>query len=277
MRARLATAAVAIPLLLVVILVAPRWMFALVVLVIGLVGIVEYMTMAFPDGPRDRRIGVVLGAAVILTAVALGPGWSVHAAIAATLAVGLFATFVGRDDFERGFKHLGILIIGIVYVGFLLPHFVWLRGDVSHGPELVVFLLASAMAGDSGGYFIGRSLGRHKLIPHLSPGKSVEGAVGIVVFSVVGGAVAKGALLPALAWVGGAAFDLPLSWPETLSLGLMVGVIGQLGDLSESVMKRTFGVKESGWVFPGHGGVLDRIDSLLFPLAFLYYYLVVGR
>lgn len=276
LRARLATAAVVIPLLLVLILAAPAWAFALVVGALAVVGVLEFMSMAFPQQRRDRVVGISLGVLVTVAATA-GSAPALHAAIAGTLAVGLLSAFVQRTDFETGFKNLGIIVVGVLYAGFLLPHFVWLRENVAHGAEVVIFLLATAMAGDSGGYFIGRSLGRHKLMPRVSPGKSVEGAAGIVVFSVVGAAVAKAILVPVLGWAGGVSFELPLSWAETVWLSLMVGVVGQLGDLSESVMKRTFGSKESGWVFPGHGGVLDRIDSLLFPLIFVYYYLIMGR
>jgi phosphatidate cytidylyltransferase len=276
LRARLATAAVAIPLLLVLILAAPAWAFALVVGALAVVGVLEFMSMAFPDQRRDRVVGMSLGVLVAVAAIA-GSVPALHAAIAGTLAVGLLSAFVQRPDFETGFKNLGVIVVGVLYAGFLLPHFVWLRENVAHGAEVVVFLLATAMAGDSGGYFIGRSLGRHKLMPRVSPGKSVEGAAGIVVFSVVGAVVTKAILVPVFGWAGGVSLEVPLSWAETLWLSLMAGVVGQLGDLSESVMKRTFGSKESGWVFPGHGGVLDRIDSLLFPLVFVYYYLVMGR
>jgi phosphatidate cytidylyltransferase len=119
------------------------------------------------------------------------------------------------------------------------------------------------MGGDSGGYFVGHALGRHKLIPRVSPGKTVEGAIGILLFSLLVGALGKLVLFP------------NRGWGEMLLLSFVMGAVGQLGDLGESVMKRTFGAKESGWIFPGHGGVLDRIDSLLFPLTLVYYY--IGR
>jgi len=275
LRARLATAAVAIPLLLLLVLAAPAWIFAAVVGVIAIVGVLEYMTMAFADQPRDRAVGAVLGAVVTLAALG-GAGPLLCAAIAGSLAVGLVSTFAWREEFETAFGSFGTMLIGALYVGFLLPHFTWLREGIGHGPEVVVFLLAVVMAGDTGGYFVGRSFGRHKLSPRVSPGKSVEGSVGIVVFGVVGGVLAKSVILPVLAWLAGASLLLPLSWAETLSLAFLASVVGQLGDLGESVVKRTFRRKESGWIFPGHGGVLDRIDSLLFPVALVYYYLLLA-
>lgn len=100
----------------------------------------------------------------------------------------------------------------------------------------------------------------------MSPGKTVEGAAGILACSLLAGLLAK--FLLAACGAGPAT----LSWVETALLALGMGVLGQFGDLGESVMKRTFGVKDSGWIFPGHGGILDRVDSLLFPVVFVYYY-----
>jgi phosphatidate cytidylyltransferase len=140
-----------------------------------------------------------------------------------------------------------------------MPHFVWLH-RLPEGPEWVTFVIAVGMAGDTAGYFVGRSLGRHKLIPRVSPGKTVEGAVGVILGSLLAATVAKPLFFPG---------D---DWRTILTLAAVMGVLGQVGDLSESVMKRAFGAKESGWIFPGHGGVLDRIDSLLFPVSLVYYY-----
>ncbi len=276
LRARLATAAVAIPVLLALILAAPPWIFASFVGILAAIGILEYMTMALTDQVRDRALGIGLGVLVLVAAL-LGPGQLLHAAIAVMLAFGLVLTFVQRDDFETGFRNLTLIVFGVLYVGFLLPHFVWLRAHFDHGSEMIVFLLATVMAGDSGGYFVGRAMGKHKLIPRVSPGKSIEGSVGILFAGLAGGILTRIAILPALGWIGGIPLALPLSWTETILLSVVAAAIGQLGDLGESVVKRTFGCKDSGWVFPGHGGVLDRIDSLLFPVVFVYYYLIVAR
>jgi phosphatidate cytidylyltransferase len=156
-------------------------------------------------------------------------------------------------------------LIGVSYVGVLLPHFIWLQAVDARGPWWVILVIAIGMAGDTGGYTVGHLWGRHKLMPRVSPGKTIEGAVGIVAASVLTGVLAKRLILP------------QMSWRETLLLATVMGIIGQLGDLSESIIKRTFGAKESGWLFPGHGGVLDRIDSLLFPVVFLYYYVISSR
>jgi phosphatidate cytidylyltransferase len=264
LRARLATAAVAIPLLLVLIFRAPSWLFALVICAIGILGVIEYVGLAFPDAPGPRALGAVLGALLTILAGAAQPGVALVGALAGVVSIGLIAALMRPVEFERSLADLGITLVGILYVGLLLPHFVWLRA-VEQGPAWIVFVLAVGMAGDSAGYFVGHAVGRHKLAPRLSPGKTVEGAVGIMLGSVLGAVVVRLLFLRAI------------GWSEVTLLALAAGVLGQLGDLSESLMKRAFGAKESGWIFPGHGGVLDRIDSLLFPVCFVYYYLLIAR
>lgn len=271
LRARLATAAVAIPLLLAVILYGPPWLLALVVGSIATVGIGEYATMAFPARRGERLLTIILGTLVILGGVYQHqPNGTVAAGLTAVVMVGLVWTLLARPDFEQGLSDFGFSTVGILYVSLLAPHFVWLRNTGADGPGWVVFVLAIGMGGDTGGYFVGHRFGRHKLMPRVSPGKTVEGAIGIVAASLVAGAGAK--LVPQLL---GFSFLRGTTWTEVLLLSGVMAVLGQLGDLSESIMKRTFGVKESGWLFPGHGGVLDRLDSLLFPVAFLYYHLAL--
>jgi phosphatidate cytidylyltransferase len=225
-----------------------------------MLGLAEYLWLAFPERLGERLLGLGLGAMVVIAAlVAPRPDVRLSAALSLVVGVGLSYVVLRRADFERGLTDLAVLVIGVLYTAFLLPHFYWLR-HLPDGSEWVTFVIAIGMGGDSGGYFVGHALGRHKLIPRVSPGKTVEGALGIVVSSLVVGAAAKVILLP------------DRQWSEILLLSFTMAVIGQLGDLAESVMKRTFGAKESGWIFPGHGGVLDRIDSLLFPVALVYYY-----
>jgi phosphatidate cytidylyltransferase len=273
LRARLATAAVAIPLLLALILYGPAWLLAVVVGVIATVGIGEYAAMAFPARRGERVLTVILGTVVIVGGVCQPqPNGIVAAALTLTVIVGLVWTLLARPDFEQGLSDFGFSLVGLLYVGLLAPHFVWLRNVRADGPGWVVMVLAIGMLGDTGGFFVGHSLGRHKLMPRVSPGKTVEGAIGIVLGSLLAGAASK--LVPQLL---GFTFLRDTTWTEVFLLSGCMAVLGQLGDLSESIMKRTFGIKESGWLFPGHGGVLDRLDSLLFPVAFLYYHLSLFR
>jgi phosphatidate cytidylyltransferase len=271
LRHRLATAAVAIPALLALILWAPAWGFALFLGTVAALGVLEYLFMAFPEGRRERAVFGLLG----FLAVA---GWSARglglfgdprldqilsqAGVAVLLTGGLLWVLLGRRDFEEGLLDLGRALVGVLFAGFLLVHFIWLQ-ILPEGPFWVIFVVMTGMAGDSAGYFVGHALGRHKLMPRVSPGKTVEGAVGILGGNLAAGVFAKLLLLPHLAW------------GEVLALAVVQGTLGQLGDLCESVVKRTYGAKDSGKLFPGHGGVLDRIDSLVFPVAAVYYYVAL--
>lgn len=256
--ARLATAAVAIPLLLGLIFWAPPWGMTVVVTALAILAVAEYAGLAFSAQPRERALALGLGA-VVAVAASYGPGPWLTATLTGFVLVGMSWIVLLRPDLERGLSDFGLISIGVLYVGLLLPHFIWLH-RLGGGPGWVAFVIAVGMAGDTGGYFVGRGFGRRRLIPRVSPGKTVEGAVGVLLGSVLGGVL------------GNLLFLRGRAWSEIIVLALIMGVIGQLGDLSESVMKRSFGAKESGWIFPGHGGVLDRIDSLLFPVGFVYYY-----
>jgi phosphatidate cytidylyltransferase len=264
LRARLATAAVAIPALLAAILYPSPWPVTLIVVAVGIIGVGEYATMAFPAQPGMRRVTIALGSLLVI-GMASRSLPLLGGVLALTVIGGLLWVLFARPDFEQGLHDLGLSWVGSFYVGLLLPHFVWLRDVGPRGPQWVIFVLLIGMVGDSGGYFIGHLWGRHKLMPRVSPGKTVEGALGIVAASLLAGAAAK------------LVFLRPVSWTEVLVLATVMALLGQLGDLSESIMKRTFGVKESGWLFPGHGGVLDRVDSLLFPVTFLYYHILLFR
>ena len=257
--ARLATAAVAIPALLLIILVAPPYALSLLILFLGCVALHEYLGMAFPSKPVERWLSLAAGAVVVLAAAtSAAPGGLLAAALTACVAA-LLASVVFRSiDMDEGLRDASVALFGIVYVA-ILAHFVWLH-RLDNGPYWVVFVVAVGMASDTGGYFAGKGLGRRKLLPRVSPGKTVEGAIGNLLAAAVAGVAARVVLFT------------DESWLTMVLLAVILAFVGQVGDLGESVIKRAFGVKESGSIFPGHGGVLDRIDSLLFPVAILYYY-----
>ena len=154
--------------------------------------------------------------------------------------------------------------LGIVYIGFLTSHLVLIRG-LPDGAAWLVILSAITAGSDSGAYYCGRAFGRKKLSPNVSPKKTVEGAIGGLVVGVAFSAFFAWLLLPVVNWL----FLISVS-------SLLTGA-GILGDLTESVMKRGTDTKDSGRILAGHGGVLDRIDSLLFAGPLLYYLLVLAR
>lgn len=257
--ARLATAAVAIPVLLAIIFLAPPYVLSLLIFVLGGIALVEYMGMALPEKATERWLGVSAGTIVLAVFVSLAaPGPLVMAAITGVLALAIASVLFRAVDLHGGIHDVALSLLGILYVA-VLAHFVWLH-HLTDGPRWVAFLVANGMASDTGAYFAGRGFGRHKLLPRVSPAKTIEGAVGALVAAAAIGAAAQWVLFPAEGML------------SMIVLAVVLAAVGQVGDLCESAMKRAFAAKESGWIFPGHGGVLDRIDSLLFPVAILYYY-----
>ncbi len=155
-------------------------------------------------------------------------------------------------------------VVGIIYTGWLLSHFVLLRG-LADGRNWVFFVLLATMASDSAAFFVGRGVGRHQLAPRISPNKTIEGAIGGL----------AGAVVISLLFLLPTPLGLPLNYGQAVSLSLLVSIFGQLGDLLESWFKRRTGVKDSGRLLPGHGGALDRIDSLILAGPIVYYYVLL--
>ena len=259
LRARLATAAIGIPLLVWVIGWGPSWLFAALFLLLTAGALCEYFAMTFPDARRQQVAGVVFGIVLALIVVFYGAAKAlVGLGILLVLLFSLSLFFYANKAERLG--PLARTLLGGFYVGYLVP-FIILLFDRADGRAWVCWLLFVIMAGDSSGYFIGRRFGKKKLAPAISPGKTVEGAWGYLAGTIVIGLGGGTLLLSHMAWL------------EVLLLSLTVGVFGQLGDLFESSVKRAFAVKDSGNVLPGHGGLLDRLDSLIFPAVFTTTYL----
>jgi phosphatidate cytidylyltransferase len=183
------------------------------------------------------------------------PGAPVPALAAATgLMLGASIVAPGPPSSDM----LAIGTAGLCYVGVLLGHAVLLQ-QLPDGPSLLLFLLGVTWAGETAAYAVGSLLGRHQLAARISPGKTVEGAAAQIVASVAAAWLLRW-LTPA--WSG----------PEVGLAGLVLGSVGQIGDLAESVLKRSVGAKDAGRIIPGHGGLLDRIDGLLFNTPALFYY-----
>jgi phosphatidate cytidylyltransferase len=166
-----------------------------------------------------------------------------------------------RRDKEAAFTAWSWTVAGVLYVGLLLSHLVWLR-DLDFGREWVLFALFVTFASDTAAYFIGRRWGRDLLAPDISPGKTWQGAVAGVVAAIIMGLVLLNL------------FNLPLSYGQAVLLSLAVSVFGQLGDLVESLFKRNMKTKDSGDIMPGHGGILDRLDSVIFAGIVVYYFVI---
>ena len=175
----------------------------------------------------------------------------------------VFAESIFRAKVDGELINVTLKLTGILTIGWVLGyHLILLRNAEPNG-MLFIFLLCGVVWGsDTGAYLIGRAIGRHKLGTPVSPRKTVEGTIGgLIVGTLIG--LGLGALL----------LQGTLSWMNAAFIGLLLSVLGQLGDLSASLMKRTAGVKDSGDVIPGHGGFIDRCDSLIFSTPVLYYFL----
>lgn len=260
---RVLSAAVGVPLVAVLVGWGPAWLFAGLVFVVALGAQWElYRMFASVGVDADRRAGLALGAAVLLAFALGGPERPWLVPLALSLAVsGCLALGLRRGvGSGRHWSGVTLTLLGVCYCGWLLGHAIWLRG-LPAGRSLTLLALGVTWCGETAAYFVGRAWGRRRLAPTVSPAKTVEGAVAQVVASLGAAAVAA----PAMA--------LPLG--HALAIGALLGVVGQVGDLAESFLKRSAATKDAGGVIPGHGGILDRLDSLLFNVPALYYYVSV--
>ena len=241
---------------------APAWVFIVMVCAVAGLGQWEFLEMFRRSGvPVGSAVSIVGGAAV--TASFAMPGL---APIALTLVVlGVLASGLPvRGGAPAAWQPAAIGVAGVVYVSWLIGHALSLR-QLPAGLDWVLLLVWVTWVGETTAYAVGSTLGRHKLAPTISPGKTIEGAVGQLVISPIAALVVQ-------PWFGPSLGTL-----EAIGIGLMLGIVGQVGDLVESALKRSLGTKDTGHVIPGHGGVLDRIDGLLFNTPVLFYYVACTR
>jgi phosphatidate cytidylyltransferase len=259
---RLLTAAVVAPLILVLMFLGPTWGWYLLVLAASVVGASELFGMTHPRDGVSQGILMVMTAAVSVVIYFDGADpRALLSLIAAVAIVGALVPLARLGNIDTAALRIMAGIAGPIYVGGLLTTLALLRRD--QGPDGAPYVLLTLMIswlGDTGGYFAGRFLGKTKLYEAVSPKKTREGFIGSLGGAVCGALLAHFWYLP----------SLPLA--HGLVLAIVGGALGQLGDLVESLLKRSTGIKDSGWIVPGHGGLLDRIDALLVvsPLVYLY-------
>ncbi len=261
---RLASAAVLIPLLAGLIVWAPPLLFSAAVLAVILLAAWEWFAMHGP-GMRDRAVAFPLLAVLPAGLLFLGDNfWGLYLA-AVIMVVGSASVVRSGTTFAR-LAAAQDMACAILFIGVPLGHFVLLR-LLPKGRELIFFLLLTLWLVDTAAYFVGINFGRRRLAPVLSPKKTVEGLLAALAGGLLGG-ILFGRFLLGIPPAAGAI------------TGLLLALLGQTGDLFESLWKRALGQKDSGHLIPGHGGVLDRIDSFLFTAPALYYlspWLVGGR
>jgi len=257
---RLLSAGLLIPGLLVVILWRRPEPMAVCVHLAVVIGLVEFFWITLRADPVWMRLaGVAIGLALSLTMYWCPRPDAVTAMLIATTLLVTLLHLLYFGDLPTAAARTGLTILGVLYVSLLLTPLALLK-RLPDGSDWIFLVLTVTWLSDTGAYFSGRALGRHKLYPSISPGKSVEGAVGGLASSIGAAVLARLWYMPQLDWLHG------------LLIATVGGALGQAGDLVESMVKRAHGVKDSGWVIPGHGGLLDRIDALLFCAPYVYLY-----
>jgi len=285
---RLITAVVLIPVVLVLVFLGPRWqwLFTLAVATVAALAGWEYLALSGRCGANPPRIATMTA---LLALFAVNFEWpDLTPALFGILGLGLLVYCTFFKPVEETIADASASIFCLLYTGLTLIALPTLR-EQANGPSLVAFLLFVVWAGDTAAYYAGRAWGRHKMAPKLSPGKTWEGAIASVAGSVVIAAalVSLASLMqePAnsavLSWLERTFPSAVLSYPDEiwywLALAAITNVAAQIGDLAESALKRSAGVKDSGSLLPGHGGVLDRIDALLLAGPVLWYALVIHQ
>lgn len=265
---RVITAIVAVPILLWALFGAGPEAWLAVVFVATVVGLSEYyaMTMGKED-PVVGAMGTSLGSLLVLVVYYGTPAYLLVGLLTASLAI-LITVLMSYSKIERAAYLVGAGLGGLLYVALPFATIALLRrAPGEHGGYWVLLLLATVWASDTGAYFTGRAFGKRKLSPVVSPNKTWEGAIGGLVASFVA-AYTVVALSP---------IELRLDW--LAGLVFPAAILGQLGDLCESLIKRSTGVKDSGKIIYGHGGILDRVDALIFagPYVYFFYVFTIGR
>lgn len=260
MRNRLLMAALFTPIFILFIVWGGRPFFFLI-LAISLIGLFEFYQIMETRQIKPLTFPGLLMAAGLLLAISVPPILSLVIAISVMVTL---LIQMKRNDLPGAVINCAVTIFGLLYVAGLLGHLIVLR-NLEGGRSLVLTVWFITWIGDSGALVIGKSWGKHKLFPRISPHKTVEGALG-------GVGVAIAASFGAYFVLGALFQSAPFPISHAFFLGLTLGIVGILGDLSESLLKRDAKIKDSGGNVPGHGGVLDTFDSLLFTAPVMYYY-----
>jgi phosphatidate cytidylyltransferase len=274
---RVLTALVLVPAVLVVVFLGPRWQWLFTLATAGVAALAgwEFLGLADRAGAKPPRIAVTACVIALFVARLFADSSELFRqseAIFGVLALMLLIYCAFRSPVERMMADASSSIFCLFYVGFTLATLPAMHEDTEvSGPSLVAFLLCVVWAGDIAAMYVGRAWGRHKLAPSMSPNKSWEGAIASLAGSLlaVAGLISLSNLLTG--WnIVRLSFHSDV-WTWWLILAVVVNVAAQVGDLIESALKRSAGVKDSGSLLPGHGGVLDRIDALLLAAPVLWY------
>ncbi len=236
------------------------WMFKLFILLIALVAMGELLKI------NEIKPSTLFGfvSLLLMLVISLPPEWMVtvipftkSSVFLAGMALLLILTVTSKNAYT--FDQVGFVLLSSLYIGYGFYLFIVMREFPEHGIALVFFILFLIWTTDSGAYFVGRKWGKHKLWPEISPKKTIEGAVGGMIAALIIGTIFY-LLIP----------NIFSTYSTALLVIFIVSIFGQMGDLVQSALKRHYGVKDSGTILPGHGGLLDRFDSLIFVMLILH-------
>jgi len=274
---RIGTAAVLIPLVLLLIFAGPTWLLTLVAALVAELALWEYLALADAAGAKTPRIAVMVAVGLLFACVFRRPDFL--GPVLGALGLALFIVCAFRSPMNRVLPDTAYSVFGLLYIGVSLTTLP-LLSEQENGPSLLLFLFFVVWSGDTAALYVGRAWGRRKLAPAISPGKTWEGSIASIVGSVLialllillAGELSRGNFgrLSSLLSYPGSIFG----W---LVLAAILNVAAQVGDLVESAIKRGAGVKDSGTMLPGHGGMLDRIDALLVAAPVLWYALLLQQ
>jgi phosphatidate cytidylyltransferase len=262
---RLYAALVFIPLFYLLVRYLPPIVFFGLVVGASWLALIELYRLHFQ--PRLATMAIVLGL-VMTTLVLSHLQWPqtlpLHPLFLFILTATLLSYLLSKHELSQSLVDVSVLLFGTLYIGFTLGHLLLIRA-LPDGIFLVFFVILVTWAGDTGAYYAGVSMGRTPLALRISPNKTVEGLLGGCLLAVVLALIARAWFIPSFTII------------DALVLGVMLTVAGLIGDLSESMFKRGAGVKDSGGLIPGHGGMLDRLDSLLLTAPTYYYYVTLFK
>ena len=264
LRQRVISAIVAIPILLAAIWFGDPWLSIVVALFVAL-GTFEFYRLGNSAGWQPFTfIGSVLALLFILNTNSDWDDVYKNTQLLITAAVLIpLARIIWRYDGQNAFVNWIWTVAGIFYVGWMMSHIILLRDIEYDGRDWVLLVIFATFASDTSAYFTGRALGKHKMAPAISPGKTWEGAIGGLV-----GAVVATIILAVITGVD------DIGYAKIIPLGFLISIFAQVGDLTESALKRNADAKDAGSLIPGHGGVLDQLDSIIFTVVLVYYYVI---
>ncbi|MEI7817265.1 MAG: phosphatidate cytidylyltransferase [Desulfuromonadales bacterium] len=248
------------PIVILTVLKGGALLLACLIALLSAIGVTEFYRMALPERKVEQWLAAIAGSMLIFVPFTGNDKLSIAGIGLLFIIFSLIFLFRVRT-IDNAAREVAFALLAFLYIPFLLMHLVLLR-QTPFGVQWLFVIMLIVMTNDSTAYYTGSAFGKHRLYPLVSPKKSIEGAIGGLIGSLCGTLLAKFTFFPQLSF-----FDVVVT-------ALVVGIVGQSGDLFESLLKRSFGVKDSGSIIPGHGGVLDRLDSILFAAPVTYYYVL---